>query len=88
MPVLVRIEAKRPGQRVDHLFRRRDVPALFQPRVPGEADAGEYGDLFPPQAGSAAETGLVVLRQSHVGRPQPCPLSAEKRGQLTTACRA
>src|SRR4051812_22532305 len=48
------VEAQDPGQRVEHLCGRLDVPALLEPGVPGQADAGELGDLLATQAWRSA----------------------------------
>src|SRR6476661_760238 len=78
----VRGEQERAGQRVDHLNRRGDVPALLQPGVPGDTDAGQLGDLFAPEAGGPASPRYDVFRQPHVYRPQPGSPGAQKGTQL------
>jgi hypothetical protein len=64
MRPLVRVEEQRPRDRVEHLRGRIDVPALLEPRVPGDADTGELRDLLAAKARRAptagrAETDLV-----------------------------
>ncbi len=59
---LVRIEQQRPRDRVQHLRRGVDVAALLQPGVPGDADAGERGDLLAAQAGRTAPGGRAAGR--------------------------
>src|SRR2546429_517945 len=39
-----------PGEAVQYVRRRPDVPALFEIRVPGGAEPGEHRDLFPAQS--------------------------------------
>jgi hypothetical protein len=46
-------EAQRTRQCVNRGDRRTDGPPLFQPDIPIYADAGQFGDLLAPQAGSA-----------------------------------
>ena len=40
------VESQRPGDGVDHLDARHPGLALFEARVPGDADAGSCSDLF------------------------------------------
>ena len=48
------VELERLGHRAEHLHAGVDRAALFQPRVPGDADPGQLGDLFAAQPGRAA----------------------------------
>src|SRR3954453_1777917 len=73
VPVVVRAEQERAGQRVDHLSRRGDVPALLQPGVPGDPAAGQPGPPSAPQPGGPASPRYAVSRQPHAARPQPAP---------------
>ena len=47
---LVRVEQQGAGERVEHLLGDLDVAGLLEPGVPGDADAGELGDLLAAQA--------------------------------------
>ncbi|GDY65824.1 hypothetical protein SAV14893_052170 [Streptomyces avermitilis] len=53
---LAGVEEQGAGQRVEHLHRDLDVPGLFQPGVPGDADRGELRDLLPAQTRGAPPT--------------------------------
>ena len=46
-------ELERAGERVDRGGRRRRRPALLEPDVPVDADAGECGHLLAAQPGRA-----------------------------------
>ena len=61
------------------LGRDPDVPALLEPRVPGEADAGEVGDLLPAQAGRAAP---ATVGEAHGLWRDATPATLEKAAQL------
>ena len=52
-------EVEHESERVQHARRRRDVPSLLKPRVPGQADPGELGDLLAPQSRSASASAAV-----------------------------
>ena len=69
--MLVGAEPQRPRQRVDDLGRRRDLAALFQPGVPGDAYPGQLGDFLAAQAGRPAPAGLAVTGQPDVGGSRP-----------------
>lgn len=45
------VESQGAGQGGQDLRGGRDVAALFEPGVPGDAHIGQKGDLFPAQAG-------------------------------------
>ena len=62
------VEAQGGRQRVKNLGRRADPASLFQPGVPGDADAGELRDLFAAQARSPAPE---AVRQANLGRDEP-----------------
>ena len=65
------VEPQGTGDRVEDLHAHVDRPALLQPRVPGDAHAGELGDLLAPQAGRAAppvRRKADVVRR-HLGAP-------------------
>src|SRR5712675_1279956 len=46
-------EPQRASQSIDGGDRRADGPSLFQPDVPIDTDAGEFGHLLTPEAGGA-----------------------------------
>jgi hypothetical protein len=71
VPALVGGQLQRAGQGVDHLLRGRDAPALLQPRVPGQADPGDLGDLLAAQAGRPAAAGMRVAGRARIGRAEP-----------------
>ena len=48
------VEQQGAGHRGEHLRARVDLAALFQPGVPGHADAGELRDLLAAQPRSPA----------------------------------
>lgn len=48
------IQNQRTGHRVEHLGADVDRPPLLQPRVPGDADTGQLGDLLAAQSGGAS----------------------------------
>ena len=54
MGVLRLAEAQRPGQGIDRGDRRADRSSLFEPDVPVDADAREFGHFLPAQARRAA----------------------------------
>lgn len=68
MPALGAAEPQDPGDRVQHLRRDGDVPALLQPLVPGRADPGEDGDLLAAQARGAAAAAVGQARLGGVTR--------------------
>jgi len=75
--VLALGEVEREGgrDRVQHLHRRVDLPALLEPGVPRDADPGELGHLFPPQARRPpAEAG----RQAHILGGDPLSAAAQE----------
>ena len=45
----MRVEVEHPGERIDDTRRRGDVAPLLEPRVPGEPDPGQLGDLLAAQ---------------------------------------
>jgi hypothetical protein len=45
---LAGLELERQGDGAEDLRRDANVPALFEPGVPGKANPGEIGDLLPP----------------------------------------
>ncbi|GLV18573.1 hypothetical protein KML001_35580 [Klebsiella quasipneumoniae subsp. similipneumoniae] len=51
------IQLQHPCQIIQKGGRHANIPTLFQPCVPGKADAGQGRDFFP----------------SKTGRPSPCP---------------
>jgi hypothetical protein len=81
---LVRVEQQCPGHRVQHLRRGVDVASLLEPRVPGDADAGQRGDLLAAQARRAAPGGG---RQADLLRRDPLAPAAQESGQLLAAVR-
>jgi hypothetical protein len=59
--MLVSVEQQRTCQCIDDLGRRGYIPGLLQPGVPGDADAGQLGDLLASKAGSATSTESAVV---------------------------
>src|SRR5690606_38450198 len=59
---------------------RADVTCLLEPRVPLGADAGERGNLFPPEPGRSPPR---AAGQADVLGSQAGPPAAEKGGNLT-----
>ena len=53
MSMLRLAEPQRASQSIDGGDRRADGPSLFQPDVPVDTNAGEFGHLLAPQAGGA-----------------------------------
>ncbi len=85
--MLVWVKEQRKCQRIDDLGRRGYVPALLEPGVPGDADPGQLGDVLASKTGSATPTECAIVWQPDVSRPQSCPLSTQKSGQLGPRCR-
>jgi hypothetical protein len=77
--VLVRVELQRPRDRVEHLRRGMNVPALLEPRVPGDADASELGHFLASQPGSAT---APRRREADMLRSQALPAAAEEGAEL------
>jgi hypothetical protein len=75
---LVGIQPESIRDRGQHTGRGLGLAALLQPRVPGQADIGELGDLFPaqtrnppyPQSASPTSAGLSRARRER--RNAPC----------------
>ncbi|ALQ46727.1 putative transmembrane efflux protein [Raoultella ornithinolytica] len=44
------IQFQYPRQIIQKGGRHPNIPALFKPRVPGEADSGKRRDFFTPEA--------------------------------------
>src|SRR4051794_25070761 len=82
MRPLVRVEAQRAGDRVEHLLGDADVAALLEPGVPGHADARERRDLFPAQP---RRTATTARRQADLLGRDPLPPTAQEPGQLAPA---
>ena len=92
---LDRFQLQDAGDGAQHLRRDADVAALLQPRVPGDAHAGQLGHLLPAQAGRAAAeaVGEADGRRADAGPPvaeeagqlgQPVGLSTRITGHLVT----
>ena len=79
---LVRVEAQGARDRLEHLRRRVDVPALLEPRVPGDSHSGELRHFFAAQARRAP---APRARQPHLLGPDPLTPVAQERGELATA---
>jgi hypothetical protein len=63
------VELQRPRDRIQHALGGAADVAALQLGVVVEADVGEHGDLFAPQAGHAAftaEVGQAGLRRGEV----------------------
>jgi hypothetical protein len=82
MGVFVRLEAQRPGERIDGGDRRADRPPLFQPHVPVDPDAGELGYFFAPQA---RRPSPARVRQPHIRGAEPRPPGPEKITKFSAA---
>lgn len=63
MAVLGGIQAQDARHRVQYLVGRVLGPPLFEPRVPGDPDAGELRDLLAPQTGCTAS---AACGQAHL----------------------
>lgn len=59
---LADVELEHAGEGIEDLGRRLDVSSLLEPRVPGEADPGELGDLLAAQARCAAAANPLEPR--------------------------
>ena len=81
MALLGGIEMQRFAQRRQHFRRGADVAALLEPRVPGDADAGEQRHLIAPQARSAASK---AIRQAGRGRRQPLAPRAQEGAKFAS----
>jgi len=79
---LVGIQPERIGDCRQHTGRGPGLAALLQPRVPGQTDVGELGDLFPAQA---RDPPHPPIGQPHLGRAQPGAAGAEEGAQLAAA---
>jgi len=74
---LVGVQPERIRDRRQHAGRGPGLAALFQPRVPGQADVGQLGDLFPaqarnpphPQSVSPTSAGLSRARRERRNAP-------------------
>src|ERR1700722_1437006 len=76
------IEAQRLGEGREKLVGRPHIPSLFQPRVPGGPNVGEYRHLLATQARrSPPET----VGQADVGRRQALSSRAQKVPGLASA---
>ena len=76
------VEPQHPGDRVEDLDAGVDRAALLQPRVPGDADPGQLGELLAAQAaGAAASAG----GQPDVLGADAFPAGAEERRELGPA---
>jgi hypothetical protein len=82
MRVLVRVELKRPRDRIQYLGRRIDVAALLEPRVPGDADPGELGDFLATEPRRATPPSWT---ESDLLGSEPLPAAAQERAQLLAA---
>ena len=82
MPLLGGIEFERVAERGQHFVRRPDVAALFQPCVPGRADAGDHRDFLAPKARRApAQAG----RQADIGRIEALAPRAQESAEFALA---
>ena len=76
---LVGIQPERIRYRGQHTGRGPGLAALLQPRVPGQADVGELGDLFPAQT---RDPPHPPIGKPHLGRAEPGAAGAQERAQL------
>jgi hypothetical protein len=74
-----RLQLERASDARQNLGRHPDVPALFEPGVPGEANAGEVCDLFSAQAGRPA---AGTAREADTRRRDAGPATLEEVAQL------
>jgi hypothetical protein len=79
VPALARSEPQHAGDRVEHLDARIDRPALLEPGVPGDADAGELRHLFAAQARSAPPAAGC---DADLGRGDALAAAAQEGGEL------
>jgi hypothetical protein len=75
-----RVQAERPGDRVQDPGRRGDAPALLQAGVVVGRDAGQQRDLLAAQPGHAPDP--LVGGQARTGRIAFAAGAAEEVGQL------
>ena len=75
---LGRRELQRPRHRRQRLRRGRDVAALLQPGVPGDAEAAALRHLLAPQAGRAA---ALAGRQAEAGGRQARAMGTQELAQ-------
>lgn len=68
----------------EHIARPMHVAALREVRVPRRADAGELGDLLPPEPGRAPPP---ARRKPDAGRRKPLAAAAEELPELLKARR-
>lgn len=79
---LVVIESEHATDGPQHLLGRVDVTPLLEPRVPGDADASELGDLFTPQPGCAPP---AVGGEADLLRRDPSPTRPQERSELAVS---
>jgi hypothetical protein len=77
--LLGRVQPQRTRDGVEHLHAGVDGPALLEPRVPGDADPGELGDLLAAQPGRAS---AGPGRQTGVARRDALAAAAQERRQF------
>jgi hypothetical protein len=85
MVALGRAQPEGAGKRVEYLAGGGDVAALLQERVVGRRDAGELGDLLPPQArgapaGAVGQPDVGGLEAGTPGREELTELPEQPDG--------
>jgi len=83
---LLGAEPERTRDRVERVGRRADVSTLLEPRVPGDAHAGELRDLLAAQARRAPPA--TAGRQPDLRRRQLAAPVAQELGERGPAARA
>src|SRR5258708_8523657 len=81
MVALCRAETERVGESVEYLAGGPDVAALLQERVVGVRDAGELGNLLPPQSGDPAAR---AVGEPDVGGPEAGAPGTEEGAAIPT----
>lgn len=79
---LGRGQAHLKGDRLEDLAGGIDVTPLFKPRVPGDTDTGQVGDLLAAQTGGA---GAAYRRQSIVRAHKMFPPDTQERAEFSAA---
>ena len=84
MDALGGAQCQHARERVEHGRRRRDIPALLQPRVPRQTDPGERGELLAAQSRRASARAVVDGEADRSGRRPLTQRPQEHRELLAT----